>query len=222
MSEQIFKCANCQVVIEVGDNVGLVGKSNVPEEMHVVCTQCHEEDEFENIPELARVSTSLELSGPISGRFKPCKPNDVIIEERQRFFDRERWNRLERDSLDMFLDWGEKFLGFSLSGRTYKGYKIAFQWRDHKLVAIEFSGNSASMYPPMDIYRVHRMRTMGLEGQGDNPKLWNIELDGEEAGFENVVRVISHVLCYGYMLDLSRIDEVSPIVDVDRSDEKVN
>jgi hypothetical protein len=206
------------VVIEVGDNVGLVGKSNIPEEMHVVCTQCHEEDEFENIPELARVSTSLELSGPISGRFKPCKPNDVIIEERQRFFDRERWNQLERDSLDMFLDWGEKFLGFSLSGRTYKGYKIAFQWRDHKLVAIEFSGNSASMYPPMDIYRVHRMRTMGLEAQGDNPKLWYIELDGEEAGFENVVRVISHVLCYGYMLDLSRIDVVSPIVDVDRND----
>ena len=202
----------------MGDNVGLVGKSNIPEEMHVVCTQCHEEDEFENIPELARVSTSLELSGPISGRFKPCKPNDVIIEERQRFFDRERWNQLERDSLDMFLDWGEKFLGFSLSGRTYKGYKIAFQWRDHKLVAIEFSGNSASMYPPMDIYRVHRMRTMGLEAQGDNPKLWYIELDGEEAGFENVVRVISHVLCYGYMLDLSRIDEVSPIVDVDRND----
>jgi hypothetical protein len=197
----------------------MVGKSKIPEEMHIVCMICHEAQEFENIPELARASKRFELDGPISGRFKPCKPNQVIIDERQRSFERDRWNTLERDSLDMLLEWGDRFLGFSLSGRTYKGYKIKFEWRNQKVVGIEFPGHSASIYPTMDIYRVHRLRKMGLEGQGDNPPLWTLQLDGEEAGFENIVRVISHVLCYGYMLDLTRIDSVAPTVDSKRGNE---
>jgi len=196
MSEQALLCANCQAVIEVGEEVGMVGKSNIPEEMHVVCIPCHEAAEFENIPELARASTRLELSGPVVGRFKPCKTSDVIIEERQRSFERDRWNTLERDTLDMLLEWSDRFLGFSLSGRTYKGYKIKFEWRNQKVVGMEFPGDSASIYPPMDIYRVHRLRKMGLEGQGDNPTLWTLQLEGAEAEFENIVRVISHVLCY--------------------------
>lgn len=215
MSEQVLFCANCQAVIEIGEEVGMVGKSNVPEEMHIVCMSCREAQEFPNIPELARPSTRFELSGPVVGRFKPCKSNDVIIDERQRSFERERWNTLERDSLDMLIEWGDRFLGFSLSGRTYKGYKVKFEWRNQKVVGIEFAGHSASMYPPMDIYRVHRLGKMGLNGQGDNPTLWTLQLDGEEAEFENIVRIISHVLCYGYMLDMTRIDEVSPHVNSD-------
>lgn len=210
MTDQVLLCANCKAVIEIGEDVGLVGKSNIPEEMHIVCLKCHEAQDFPNIPELARASTRFELKGPLFGRFRPCKANDVIIEERQKSFEKPRWDQLERDTLDMLHEWGNRFNGLTLSGRTYRGYDISFEWSDQKIVALGFPGNSTKLFPPMDIYRVHRLRGMGLEGSGVNPTHWTIALDGPEAAFENIARIISHVLCYGYMLDFSRIDEITP------------
>jgi hypothetical protein len=66
----------------------------------------------------------------------------------------------------------------------------------------------------MNVYQVHRLKVMGLAGPVENPKEWTLQLSGQEASFENVVRILSHVLEFGYMIDVSRIDAITPILDV--------
>lgn len=219
MSEQILNCANCRVVIEPGSEVGLIGESNKPEDMLMVCINCHDAQDYSNIAQFARASSKLELSGPLVGKFKPCKTNEEIIDERQKSFYREYWNRMEKDVLDMLVGWQDRFLRIVLSSRTYKGYRIVFHWSDGALVGLEFPGNTSAVKPPMTVYQVHRLRAMGLEGEGLNPPTWTLALEGPEADLENVVRVISHVLDYGYLIDAARVDAITPILEREKKTE---
>jgi hypothetical protein len=66
----------------------------------------------------------------------------------------------------------------------------------------------------MNISQVHGILEMGLSGTGENPKDWSLKLDGYEASFENTVRILTHVLEFGYIIDVSRIDAVTPILNV--------
>lgn len=210
-------CANCGRVIHVGDDVGAVGPTNRPEDMHMICMSCYEAKDYSNIPGLAPQRLPYETAAPLIGAFRPCKSSEEIFELRHKSYAAPFWVGLEADMSQMLHEWGKKLLRFSLSSRTYKGHKIVFHWQDEQIAGLNFPGSSSTTKPAMNIYQVYRLREMGLEGHGYNPKEWSISLSGPEASFENVMRIITHVLEFGYMIDVSRVDAITPILDVDVS-----
>jgi hypothetical protein len=214
MTEDSARCANCGTTINIGDEVGAVGPKGKPEDMHMICMPCYEAEDYSNIPGMGPARLPYETAAPLSGAFKPCKDPREILELRQKSYFAPFWIGLEDDMFQMLHEWGEKLLRFSLSSRTYKGYKIVFNWQNGVITGLTFPGSSSATKPPMSVYQVHRLRGMGLQGQGYNPKEWSIDLPGTEASFENVMRVISHVLEFGYMIDVSRVDAITPILDV--------
>ena len=213
MADEI-KCKNCEASIAVGADVGLVGLSNNPEEMHVVCMSCHAANDFSNIPELKASSFQYTPEAPLRGQFKPCKTPEQIMDLRNKSYNAKFWVGLEEDLFSLLQEYGEKFIRFSISSRTFKGYKFVFHWEQGKLEGMSFPGNSSTTKPPMNVYQVHRLKQMGLEGQGDNPREWELRVSGDEASHANIVRILTHVLEFGYMIDVSRIDALTPILDV--------
>ena len=209
-----MKCTNCGVLIATGEEVGLVGRTTNPEDMHVVCMTCHEAQDYSNIPGLNAQTVAYKTAAPMRGAFKPCKSATEILELKSRSYNTPFWVRLEQDLVQMLHELGDKFLRFSLSSRTFEGYKFVFQWEQNQIIGLTFPGSTSTTKPPMNVYQVHRLKVMGLTGLGENPKDWTLQLSGQEASFENVVRILSHVLEFGYMIDVSRIDAITPILDV--------
>ena len=213
MADEI-KCENCGTSIAVGEDVGLVGYGDNPEDMHVVCMTCHEAGDVSNIAELSGGKYNYTCQPPIIGDFRPCKSSEEIMTLRTKSYNSPFWVSLEEDLFGFLNEFGDKFLRLSLSSRTFKGYKFEFVWEQGKIVSIAFPGNSSKTQPPMSVYQVHRLRQMGLTGEGENPKQWMLRVSGAEASFENIVRVLTHILEFGYMIDVSRIDAVTPTLDI--------
>ena len=209
-----MECTNCGALIAAGEEVGLVGKTTNPEDMQVVCMTCHEAQDYSNIPGLNAPKVAYKTAAPIMGTFKACKSPAEILELRSKSYDSPFWVGLEEDLVQILHELEDKFLRFSLSSRTFRGYKFVFQWEQGQIIGLTFPGSASTTKPPMNIYQVHRLSEMGLTGTGENPKEWALQLSGEEASYENVVRILSHVLEFGYMIDVSRIDAITPILDV--------
>lgn len=213
MADEI-RCKNCGAEISVGEDVGLVGYGDNPEEMHIVCMICHEAGDVSNIAELNGGKSNYSSQPPIIGQFQPCKSAEQISELRTKSYYARFWVSLEEDLLGLLNEYGDKFLRFSLSSRTFKGYRFEFVWEQGKIVRLTFPGHTSKTQPPMSIYQVHRLRQMGLMGEGENPREWKLKVSGAESSFENIVRILTHILEFGYMIDVSRIDAVTPTVDL--------
>lgn len=209
-----MRCENCGAEIAIGDDIGLVGYGDKPEDMHVVCKICHESGDVSNIAELNGGQYGYTSKPPIVGVFKPCKSSEEILDIRKNSYGAKFWVSLEEDLFALLNEYGDKFLRFSLSSRTFKGYRIEFLWEQGNLVGLTLPGNTSKTQPPMSVYQVHRLRQMGIEGEGSNPKVWTLRVSGSEASYENIARILTHVLEFGYMIDASRIDAVTPTLDV--------
>jgi hypothetical protein len=105
-------------------------------------------------------------------------------------------------------------LEIGLGSRTYKGYHVDLIWSNNKLVSLAFPGKHKKTHPPLNIYQMHRRERMGLDTAGTDPTLFFIELTPKERSPENVARIISHTLEFGYLLDPTRLNAITPFLDV--------
>jgi hypothetical protein len=54
---------------------------------------------------------------------------------------------------------------------------------------------------------------MGFDTAGTDPSLFSIKLTTKERSLENVSRIISHTLEFGYLFDPTRLNAITPFLD---------
>ncbi len=212
MSDQI-SCSNCGTKINVGDDVGMVGKSNKPEEMRIVCLKCHEIGDYSQMPEFAK-PPRWDVRVPVQGTFKPQKNSNELATLREGTLSGSLWTNFELELLAVFQVAGSKLLRITFGSRSYQGYRVEISWDGEGVASLTFPGQSSKTKPPLNIYQLHRIKLLGLMPSESAAKGFVIPLSAKEREITNVVRVISHTLEFGYFVDLTRIHSISPILDV--------
>lgn len=208
------KCVICERDIQVGEDVALIGYTDYVENMSIVCLDCNENGDLSKITGDNPVGM-LQTKAPIIGNFKPQKTDSEIKEFRKGTFSGKMWSAFESEVLVFFQQFGPKFASMTLGSRTYKGYSIEFEWVGGEVASLTFPGRHTKTKPTLNVYQMHRLEQMGFKENGVDPADLIIKLSPKERSRENVVRVISHTLEFGYFYDPSRLSSISPFIDTD-------
>jgi len=202
-------CDACKSDFLVGEEVGFLRNPDTDEITATLCKNC-----FRNISRVYNMHTAL----PTSGALKPILTQREFEENRANSFTAKFWVQFETDLLASLVQWEGKLMTFSLSSRTYSGYKVHFSWNGGRITSLSFPGNTKKVKPPINIYQIHRLRKLGLIGAEDNPREWSLALTPAEQQLENIARIVSHVLEFGFLIDPSRISGLTPIIDTKSED----
>jgi hypothetical protein len=167
-----------------------------------------------------RFNASMQPGAPEIGAFRPVKSSAEIMYGRTDAFYGPFWLDLENQLLETFNEFGSKFMNFTISSHFYKGMKVGLRWSGDKVAGLTVFGTNSKRKLQLDIYQTYRLQQMGLIEFGEKEKTWEISFEPEEQTTENVVRVISHILEYGYMVKPARSIGISPQLDISADDFK--
>jgi hypothetical protein len=167
-----------------------------------------------------RFNVAMSPGAPEIGAFRPVKSSAEIMYGRTEAFYGEFWLDLENQLLETFNEFGSKFLNVTITSHFYKGLKVGVNWSGDRVAGLTVFGTNAKRKLQLDIYQTYRLQQMGLIEFGEKEKTWEISFEPKEQTTENVVRVISHILEYGYMVNPARSIGLSPQLDISADDFK--
>lgn len=165
-----------------------------------------------------RFGSQIEPGAPMVGAFQPVKSSEEIVFARTDAFYAPFWLDLENQFLEIFNEFGSKFMNFTISSHFYKGMKVTLVWDRGQLSGLTVQGTSPSRKLQLDVYQTYRLREMGLIETGLKDRTWDLQFQPHEVSYENVARVISHILEFGYMLKPARSLGISPQLDIKAED----
>lgn len=193
---------------------GHVGADGIVDSFY--CPSC-----YESVKNTGEFRTNLfaryfQIPGaPLTGNFKPVKSRDEIVFARTDAFFGPFWLDLEQTMLETLNQVGSKLLRFTFPGPHFKGIAISPTWANDEIVGLEAAGDTPSKKLQLSVHQTHRLKQMGFHCVGTSDQLWRIAFLPEERVPNNVARVITHLMEYGYMMRANRITDITPIVDVD-------
>ncbi len=151
---------------------------------------------------------------PLSGNFKPVKGLREIEEFRSAGELGRSWWELESETLDA-LNLPYPILKFSIKNRSYKELWVSFIWENHQVIGLAFAGDRPSKGQELSIHQRFRLSSMGLVESESKNSDWSIRFSSEELSPENISRVVSHVLQFGYFLEPHKNGGLGMTVDTD-------
>lgn len=206
-------CSMCKSMINIGDQVFMVGPVTDVSKVTIICTSCNNKGNYSTISGTIIPPGNESLVPPLTGSYKPQKTTEEILQFRAGTVSGKLWSEFE-SQIQILVDYyGPKMLEIGLGSRTYKGYHIDLIWRENQLVALAFPGNHKKTQPSLNIYQMHRLTKMGLNTAGTDLSVFPIELTSKERSSENVARIISHTLEFGYLFDPTRLNAITPFLD---------
>lgn len=212
MSDVTF-CTMCKSIINIGDQVYMVGPVTEASKVTIICTSCNNKGNYSTISGTIIPPGNESFVPPLTGSFKPQKTIGEILELRAGTVSGKLWSEFE-SQIQILIDYyGPKMLEIGLGSRTYKGYHIDLIWSENQLASLAFPGKHKKTQPPLNIYQMHRLEKMGLDMAGTDSSLFFIELTPKERSPENVARIISHTLEFGYLFDPTRLNAITPFLD---------
>ena len=206
-------CTMCDSTMNVGDKAYMVGSGTDVSKMAIICTSCNKKGNHSTISGTILPPGNATTVSPITGSFKPQKKIEQIIELREGTVSGKLWSDFESQIQVLIAAYGPNMPEIGLGSRTYKGYKVGLNWNSNQLVSLAFPGKHKNTQPPLNIYQMHRLEKMGFVAVGTELPRFVIELTTKERSSENVARVISHTLEFGYLFDPTRLNAITPTID---------
>lgn len=209
-------CENCQnstpiifpsshfVFIERGEARGLI------------CQKCADSPVKRKVP-IGFIRPLLEgtqLATPVKGNFR----NAEISEDDPESGAFQYWREIGHMIIEEMAIWQEKVLKFTFGGMRYKGLWLKPHWTGSRVTAMSIAGDTPSKKLELDVYQITRLSQMGFVESGRTNKIWEIQLTEQESDIPNASAIIIHVLRYGYLLDPSDLNSITPTLDIDTSD----
>ena len=199
MNIQIIKCDACGGTAPASDlgTWGVVVKNQKFEKLF--CPTC--------TPMQPSSTGVVKLNGgfvfdqpPIKANFHPVKTADEIRHFRQLKLDDAHWSELEIEVRGAFQENSVRLNKLTVHNGDFKDLWVKFVWSEERLMGLEFAGDVPRLAQDLDIYQKHRLRLMGLVESSNKNRIWSISLTPAETSGDNVGRIISHVLQFGYFL----------------------
>jgi hypothetical protein len=181
-----------------------------------VCSDCANTEEMRKIP-IALVRPIFDgkpLDVPMTGSFHPVNASqDDSTSSSYQY-----WMEIGHMIIEEMAVWKDKILKFTFGGNRYKGLWLKPEWDGSRIVGISIAGDTPSKKLELDIYQRYRLTQFGFVEVGKSNKTWSIELSELEGSIPNASAVIIHILRFGYLLEPSDLNSITPTLDVDFSD----
>jgi hypothetical protein len=126
------------------------------------------------------------------------------------------WLELAESVIQTLGMWHGKVLRFNLSGLRYKGLWIKPTWVGSEISELLIAGDDPSKGLELDVYQTTRLSKLGYVEEGETEKTWRLELSRDERGISNITSVIVHTMRFGYLLEPTDLNTLTPIVDIDK------
>jgi hypothetical protein len=183
----------------------------------VLCSECANAHKgIKKIPAimLRPLIENIPLDQPISGSFRPIKvsQDDPSIGAYQ------YWMDIGHMVIGEMAVWKDKVMKFTFGGNRYKGLWLKPEWNENLVCGITLAGDTPSKMLELDVYQQFRLAQMGFEEEGKTNKTWSIQLSELEGTIPNSSAIIIHILRFGYLLEPSDLNSITPTLDVDFSD----
>jgi len=182
----------------------------------IFCKGCADTPDKKAIP-LGMIQPIIEdyaLDPPLSGLFKPVSVESDAPDSNSYLY----WKEIGQGILETMALWQGKVLKFSISGNRYKGLWVRPEWNGSRVAAFSIAGDTPSKKLELDVYQRSRLTKLGFQEEGKTNKTWNIQLTDPEGSIENSSSVLLHLLRYGYLLEPSDLNQITPTLDINLDD----
>lgn len=208
-------CARCKTEkrIDYPDSHFL---SVIRNEPALLCAACATNPEERTVPVevLQPIFDHQPLGHPITGALQPISaaPDESNSGARQ------YWMEIGHMVLETMATWGDKVLKFSFGGNRYKGLWLKPHWESSRVAGFTMAGDTPSKNLELDVYQIHRLKSLGLAEEGQKNKSWSIHLTEPEGTITNASAAIIHILRFGYLLEPGDMYSFTPTLDIDFSE----
>jgi hypothetical protein len=211
-----LKCDNCQTLKPLIYPASHFLHASLGILKGMLCSECADTEEKREIP-IGMIQPILEntpLDQPLSGKFSAIlvPPDDPGTGANQ------YWMDIGLMVLEELATWKDKVMKFSFGGQRYKGLWLKPHWHEKRVIKISIAGDTPSKNLELDIYQQTRLAKFGFQEEGKTNKIWSIDLNEVEGTVPNVSSIIIHILRFGYLLEPSDLNRITPTLDVDFSD----
>lgn len=213
---QLVDCANCgqSKALLYPDTHYFVVEFGV--QRGIFCRDCADTREKQSIP-LGMIRAIIEdqaLEGPLTGLFRPIS----VEQDTPGTNSHQYWKEIGQLILETMAIWQGKIKKFSISGNRYKGLWVIPEWEGSRVAAISIAGDTPSKKLELDVYQRSRLSKLGFQEVGNTNKTWSIQLTEAEGSIENSSAVLLHILRFGYLLEPSDLNGITPTLDIDLDD----
>lgn len=211
-----FVCKHCSVALENDQVKDWVIEFDGKRVTAATCPNCFEiyGAPKGSIQLEALNGPSFEHDAPLAGAFKPVKS----VSDIKRFRDcgqiGEAWLELEYEVFDILAQ-GYPLAKFGLNVHGIPELWIKLEWNGSMVTAISVSGDLPRRGYFLTVYQKARLRKMGLKEDGTTNKVWTFQPSKAEVTKENLPRIISHILQFGFLIETYKISGISPTVDTE-------
>ena len=185
-------------------------------ERGIFCRDCADTPDKKTIPlgMIKPIIEDLALEAPMTGLFRPVsvEPDPLGSSSYQ------YWKDMGHIFLETMALWQGKILKFSISGNRYKGLWLKPEWDGSRLAGLSIAGDTPSKKLELDIYQRSRLSKIGFQEEGRTNKTWSIRLSEPEGSIENSSSLMLHLVRFGYLLEPSDLNRVTPTLDIDLDD----
>jgi hypothetical protein len=182
----------------------------------VICGDCANTSDKRNIPVglIRPFINQAPLDQPIVGKFHPIKvsaddPSGAAYQY---------WMEMGHMIIQEMAAWQHKIMKFTFGGNRYKGLWLKPLWNGNRVIGISLAGDTPSKNLELDVYQLSRLTQLGFQEEGKTNKTWSIQLSELEGTIPNASAIIIHILRFGYLLEPSDLNSITPTLDVDFSD----
>jgi hypothetical protein len=161
---------------------------------------------------LDALKTAPERAAPVLGNFKPVKSYTEILRFRSAGDFGEQWWELEHQLVRLF---SSKHLLSELRVKTSQFPKLSFdfEFEGKAVTSIRCTGDRPKQGQYLSIHQKHRLRSIGLTETGSTDTDWLLSIGKKEDNVENVARMITHILQFGYLFQIHKLANLIPMMD---------
>lgn len=209
-----LQCKHCAVMVDGISTQDWVVEMASGRFVAAICPDCYSKHGTTN--EEAQILGAMRpvytFEAPLAGNFRPVKTYKEISRLRDCGDLGATWWELESSMFELLSE-GYKVLKLNVDSGEYDEVWVQYVWDGNRISSINVSGDRPKRKFELNVYQRARLEAMGLTEYGSTNKDWTISLTSEESSFENVMRMTSHILQFGLLLQSHKIHGLGPIVD---------
>jgi hypothetical protein len=201
MNNTVIKCQTCTNTTSITnlDSWGAVINGTLFEELY--CPKCAEtQPRSKGVVILGGGKMFAFDEPPMKGNFKPVKSAREIKRFRNDGTDTQYWTNMETTYREILSDTEARASAAPFYNREFAELEVEFIWSGDSIRSLSFTGDRPDAGQWLNIYQQARLGRMGLKEVGTLKTNWILDLTEPESNPENIVRIMSHVLQFGYLL----------------------
>lgn len=201
MNNSVINCHSCEITTSITNlnSWGAVLNGTLFEELY--CPKCAEtQPQSKGVVILGGGKMFALDEPPMKGNFNPAKSALDIRNFRNDGTDNRYWTTLENTYREILGDKEVRASAAPFYNREFEELEVEFIWSGDTVRSLSFTGDRPDAGQWLNIYQQARLEKMGLKEFGTLKTNWILDLTEQESSPENIARIMSHVLQFGYLL----------------------